>query len=179
MTIWFTENALVPLIVGSCLTFIFLGLAFSFRDRAMFYIGLILLALTAGVTITERLIVTDQETVQQIVRELAVAAEKNDVNAILSHVSQKAQDTRNRIKSTMPRYTIHRCRIVGFKDFTESENADPPRAVIEFVAIAQGTGKMGSGTFNPLVTLTFEKESDGKWRVIDYAYSDPRSNVQL
>ena len=29
------------------------------------------------------------------------------------------------------------------------------------------------------VTLTFEKDATGKWKVVDYAHSDPRKNVRL
>ncbi len=184
MTYWLTESSLVPLIGGSILTLCLLGLAFSFRDRTMFRIGIVILLVTATITITEQLIVTDHEAIAEIVESLAVAVQNNDMQAVLDRVSDVRPETKKRIRETMPKYTVRSCRIVGEKGFEHR----PPQgsngretAVYKFVAFATGKRVSDSGDFpfNPEVILTFEKEADGQWRITDYEYADPRGNVRL
>lgn len=181
MLSWFTESALIPMVVGTALVFCFLGFAFAFRNRAMLYIALVILALTAGTAVTERLIVTDKEAVQQTVREIVTNVEDNDLTGLLEYVSKKREDTRSRLKANLPRYVVTSCRITGFKNFEITQESEPKTAVIDFVVFAHGTRKSDGqmGRPNPQVTLTFEKESDGQWRIVNYSYSNPRGNLKL
>lgn len=180
MISWFTESSLVPLVTGTFLTLAFLGLAFSFRERVMAYVALVVLAFTVATVVTERLIVTDREAVTAIVQTLAVAVQNNDVQEILRHVSDKRQNTKDRISAEMPQYIVRSCRIVGFKGFTVSETGERKVAEIVFVAYATGSRKTDAGAtpVNPQVTLDFEKTGDGPWQIISYDYDDPRGNLR-
>jgi len=184
MIYWLTESSLVPLIGGTILALCLLGLAFSFRDQTIFRIGMLVLLITAAITITEQLIVTDREAITAISESLAEAVQKNDMQAVLARVSDEHPEIKKRIRETMPKYTVRSCRIVGEKSFQHRPAQDAngrETAVYRFVAFATGRRVSDSSDFpfQPEVILTFEKEADGQWRVIDYDYADPRVNVRL
>jgi hypothetical protein len=178
MISWFTESALVPMIVGTFLALAFLGLAISFRDRIMLFLAMVIATLTAGTVITETLIVTDRESIVEIVSELARMVENNNMAGVLSHVSQQRDDCKQKIRLEMPRCQFRTCRITGINRFSSSKSAIPT-AEIEFVAIATGKHMShGLGTVQRAVWLKFEKNSTGKWEMIDYDHWDPRAELK-
>lgn len=179
MTEWFTESSLIPLVVGTFIALGFFGLAFSFRDRTMLLLGLIIAIITAGITITEKLIVTDQEAIKAIVMELAVAVNNNNVAGVIKHVSPAEAETIARIESEMPRVQVRSCRVTGWREFSSLPGTQPPTATIDFIVLASGTMRDGGGTTQVRVILDFEKGTDGKWRVVDYEPSNPRDGVSL
>ena len=71
MTHWLTEDSFVPMLVGIFVATVLLLMAWSARNKIVMFIALFVAALTAGVVVTEAVIVTDRETVTDLIDELA------------------------------------------------------------------------------------------------------------
>jgi hypothetical protein len=181
MISWFTENSLIPLVTGTFLVLAFLGLAISAREKMMLYAAMIIAALTAGIVITETLVVTDREAVTEIVYSLAQSVEANDMESVLSHVSPDREDAKERIRNEMPKYTFDSVRVIGIADFSSTTTVEPKTADIDFAVMARGRAKAHGqgGHVQRRVQLKFQKGADGQWRMIDYSHSNPRSGVNL
>jgi len=178
MISWFTENSLPPMIGGSLMALCFFGLAFYFYNRAMFYIGMAILALTAMIVVIETLIVTDREKITAIVYDLAKAVEQNRMDDVLAVVAPQRTDARQQIQAEMPQYQFTSCRIVGVNSFNLSN--DSRKAEIVFVVFASGSHyQVGKGNVHRRVKLYFEKQADDSWKMVDYHHEAPTSGYRL
>jgi hypothetical protein len=109
MVSWFTEDSIVPLITGVFLAITFFALAFSFRDKVMFYVGLVVALLTAATVITETLIVTDQEAVREVVYQLADCVRSNDSDGVIAYVKEGEELLTKDIRQNMAMLNIESC----------------------------------------------------------------------
>jgi ketosteroid isomerase-like protein len=178
MLSWFTENSLPPLIGGSLMAIAFLGLAFYFYSRAMLYLALGVIAITALIVTIETLIVTEREKITRMVYDLAKAVEQNRMEDVLAVVAPSRTDAQQQIKAEMPQYQFTSCRVLGIKSF--KLNPDGRQAEIVFVVFASGSNyQMGKGNVHRRVTLYFEKQSDDNWKLIDYHHEAPTAGYRL
>ena len=179
--IWFTENSTVPMVTGTLMVVILLGMAIASREKRIFQLAVVIGLLTAATVICETLIVTDQEKVTEVVYELAELVQSNNTQGVLDYVSQQWPDTRNDVSNEMPRYDFDTCRIVGFNYFDnenqESENTAEICFVVSVRVRLDNSRETISGPRK--VTLEFEKEPDGKWRVARYRHESPQSGIGL
>jgi len=179
MVEWFTYNSLVPMITGTILVIIFLGLAFASREKMMVYIALGVGTLTLFTVVCEKLIVTDREEVENTVAILADHVRNNNSAGILGYISDKMPQTAASAQRDMDRVDFESCIVTGFKSFSGPEPGDN-KAKIDFVVIVRGsTQTMTSpqhGQFQ--VTLNMERESTGQWKILDYAVSNPRAGLR-
>ena len=167
MAEWFTENSLMPLISGVLLTIIFLGLAYSFYDKWMLIISLVIALLTAMTVTIETLIVTDREAVVEVVHEMAEAVEDNDMERVISLISDQSERTKERVRLTMPNIKANACQVIGVADFSTDKNEKPQTADIDFSFY--GSGKYYSSSYSGRlrITLTFQLEGED-WKLINY-----------
>lgn len=177
---WFTENSTVPMVTGVILVVILLGLAFSSREKTMVYLAVIVGVLTAGTVFCERLIVTDQEQVMQCVHDLADAVQANDKDGVVALISQTRPDTINRVNGEMPRYDFDACRIIGTNYFKPGEDGQETAEICFIVTFRVRLDDYPEPHFGQRrIILHFEKQLDGKWRVIDYSHEDPRHGLTI
>ena len=77
----------------------------------------------------------------------------------------------------MPLYVFSQCSIIGYRDISINNDSQPPRAEVDFVVFvyvdATKTRFDYKGSAQRRVILTFEKEADGEWYVVDYAHMAP------
>ena len=180
MISWFTENSIAPLITGVLLAITFFALAFSFRDKVMFYIGLVVALTTAATVITESLIVTDQEAVREVVYQLADCVRSNDSAGVIGYVKKGEELLTKDIRQNMAMLDIETCNVLGFVSFSATEDGKPQTANIDFSVWGNGQyGRSGRFTGRRRVTLDLEKDKEGNWKVINYDHFDPSSNVNL
>ena len=156
---------------------ILLLMAWSARNKIVLFSALFIAAATAGIVVTEAAIVTDRETVTDLVYELAGHVRANDADAIARYISPDAPELTKKMRSQMERYEVESCSISGVTDFL----AQGGKATIDFVAWGQGKQRRGGlqGPANPKVKLELRKQSDESWKIIDYHVSDPRSGISL
>ena len=177
MTYWLTEDAFLPMLIGIFMATVLLLMAWSARNKIVFFAALLVAALTAGIVATEAAIVTDREIVTDLIYELAGHVRANDVDAIDRHISPQAPEISKRMRAAMDRFEILSCTISGVTDFSAADG----KATINFVAWGQGKQRRGGlqSPANPKVRLDLQQESDESWKIIDYDVTDPRSGISL
>ena len=178
MTYWLTENSTVPMITGAILVAVLLFMAFSGRDRLLAYTALAIGILTIAIVVCERVIVTDQEEVTQLLCVLADHVSNNDTEAILGYMSKKNPQLAARAASDMDRVKFESCRLLGTNEFVGPEPGNK-LAKISFVVVVSGKAEQGAGTANFKVTLDLEEESEGNWKILNYEHSSPMAGVNL
>lgn len=180
MISWFTENSTFPMITGIILAIILLGLAFSAREKVMVYLALVIGVLTAGTVICERMIVTDREEVMQCVYDLASAVQANDKKGVVAFVSKTRPDTIDRVNAEMPKYDFDSCQIVGTNYFEPGADGRDTAEICFVVSVkVRVDGATETQWGHRKIILHFEKQPDGKWRVIDYSHEAPSSGLTI
>ena len=180
MLSWFTEDATFPFISGMVLAVVFFLLFASSRSKPMLYISIVIAMLAGGIFACEKMIVTAREEIVAIVGDLAVQVKTNNVAGVVKHLSPKHQQTVDRASTEMPKYEFTVCKLSGVTDFKDVElnpNAKVISFVVNFRAAIKPHKEMIPGQRK--VSLTFEKDSTGQWKVIDYSHSSPRQKVRL
>lgn len=169
------------MVSGTLMVVVLLMMAFAGREKRLFQLAVVVGLLTAATVICEQLIVTDREAVEETVFRLATMVQSNDVEGVVNSISKTQDTTRQRARSEMNRYDFDTCRVAGTTHFDSREDGGVKTAEITFTVTVSVRGYSGPETVygQRRVTLVFEKESDGQWRVINYSHEDPRVGVGL
>jgi type II secretory pathway component PulL len=67
MMYWLTEDSFVPMLTGIFVAVVLLLMAWSARNKVVMFVALFIAAATAAIVATEMAIVTDRETVTDMV----------------------------------------------------------------------------------------------------------------
>ena len=180
MLSWFTEDATFPFISGMVLAVVFFLLFVSSRSKPMLYISIVIAMVAGGIFTCENMIVTEREEIVAIVGDLAVQVKTNNVAGVVKHLSPEHQQTIDRASNEMPKYKFTVCNLSGITDFGNDEsnpNARVVSFVVNFRAAINPHTEMIPGQRK--VSLTFERDSAGQWKVIEYSHSDPRGKIRL
>ena len=103
---WLVEEPLYIAILGVVML-AFLGYAWMQTGyRWLLHATLGIAALTVGLLLLEHLVETEPERIEATLRRIGRDVERNDLDAILSHVYSGASDTLALAKSEFPRYTF-------------------------------------------------------------------------
>lgn len=173
---WFTEEALVPTLLGGFLAFGFFFLFFYSGEKVMLLIALIVSAVTASIAIIERNIVTDREKAVTMIYDAGRAATRNDFEFLFGLIRSDLTDQEQRARQILRNVEFENVRIVGIKEYEPVEGATPARAVIRFVVFGSGRKGANAGPFNREVKLTLEMVND-QWKIVDFDQYDPRSSL--
>lgn len=154
-------------------------LAWHFRLRWLGAIAALIVLITVGLIVRDYWIVTDEERLQATVRAMAGAVARNDLEALVSYVSDAPDGCRGEVRSEMPMYRFSRCVVTGFEPIVVPEGATEAKVTF-MVWVDVAVESMGfNGTAGREVELTFRKEADGVWRVIDYDHRTPANPFGL
>lgn len=176
---WLWEQPLVIVVVGVT-TLAALGAAWAVSGRR----ALLAAAATAGVLlavglVTERLVVTDREAIQQMLQQLVRDVRSNNLRAVTQHIASRAPQLRQKVTAEMPRYRFDDCRITRVHQIEIDAHARPRTARVEFNVVASGTFREGGFEISDAlvprwVCLFLVKEEDGRWTVEDYDHAPPQ-----
>lgn len=175
---WLWEDPVVIALLGLVTIAI---LAFGWmqtRSRAMFSATLGALALTAMLLLVERWVQTERELIDLTLRQIAVDVERNDLDAILSHVYSGAPQTLAQARAEFPRYHFKRVDIKRNLEVELDESQQPPLAIATFNVRVDVT-ELSTQIMHPVarfVRLTLRKES-GTWKVATYEHDEPHRSV--
>ena len=129
------------------------------------------------VWLAERLVVTDREAVEATLYEIAADVKSNNRAAVLAHIYSGAPALRRQAAQEMPNYSFTECKVNKIHRIEVSTSDRPPSAEAEFNVYVSGTftyaGQTASGDFPRYVALKLRRDTDGKWRVENYAHADP------
>ncbi|MEE2640307.1 MAG: hypothetical protein VX768_06745 [Planctomycetota bacterium] len=174
---FFFESSFKIVGYGMFLTVPFYVMAHHFRNRRLWIVSHILVGLIALGVLVERWVVTPREEIRNVVSRLADIVEQNDVEGLLQHVSKSRPEVVDRARSEMPSYDFNSCNLMTFHKITVDEN-NPARASADFMVSVNLTMKGYQGSAWRDVVLNFEKESDGKWRIVEYSHHDPTNRKE-
>lgn len=179
---WFIETPWPPIVICLALA---IGLFFQWTNtqnrKIYLYSSVGLLAISVGIFIVERQIVTDKELVEDALIGMTTAFKNDDAKKTLSFI---AADADNLVDGTVLKVQIRLAmliyRIEGYlriSDVSVREGEDG-KMISRFRANGTISQKVGSngGHFSTLWEFTWKKnESDGRWQIIDIHRFDPRS----
>ena len=127
--------------------------------------------------LVERMVVTDREEVEATLHEIAADVKSNNRAAVLAHIHSGAPSLKQRAQAEIHNYTFTECKVNKLHSIEVNAADDPPSAEAQFNVYVSGTFILGNQTFTGdaprRIVLKLRKESDGRWRVEDYAHFDP------
>ena len=174
---WFVESPWPSLILGIGLEVI-LAIYLVRSGRAIVIAAMVaVLALTAGLVLRERIVVTETEQVEDTLDEVAQALAANDSSAVLALFSSKSP-RRAEVQSAMSRVTISEARIGNDLEVRLNPLTAPPSASAYFTGHIQVRGTRETIPYEHVMRkfkVTLHKEGD-RYRLFDYEDSDPRGN---
>ena len=175
---WFTEDALLPTVMGGFLAICMFGLYFYSSEKIMLWVALLVTVFTVGIATIERMVVTDKEKAHAMLYDAARAGSRNDDAYLIGLIKSDKTETIGRAQGLLDDITFENVRVVGIKSFEPAEGDAPQTASISFVVFGSGRYRSNAGPFQREVELELEMVND-QWKVIGFSHSDPRSGVGL
>jgi hypothetical protein len=172
---WFVESPWPSLTLGIGLEVI-LAIYLVRSGRAIVIAAMVgVLALTAGLVVLERIVVTESEQVEDTLDEIAQALVANDSSAVLALFSSNSP-RRAEVQSAMSRVKVSEAKIGGDLEVRLNPLTVPPSASAYFIGHVQVKGARETIPYEHLVRkfkVTLHKQGD-RYRVFDYEDADPR-----
>jgi len=167
MTSLLFESPLPLLVIGG-LAAVGLGLGFYHTSRLwMLWAAIAAAVLTAGVWLLEQAVVTERELVEQTLYAAAADLERNDLPAVLGHISPRAAEMRGRVSAILPTIEIERVSIKDNLKITLAKDQISPLAEATFNCTITLTGRDIAGT-HPLFFIVRLRKEEGRWQMTSY-----------
>jgi hypothetical protein len=135
------------------------------------------LVLVISLVAYERVNVTDREYLDHSIYQMADCVRRNDVQGLLQHVSSQHPATYRRVQTEMPDYVFQSCNVMEISRIDLQRDVKPAKARVDFavfVNVDASARYQYAGFVQRGVSLSFEKESDGVWRVVGFEHYDLR-----
>ncbi len=168
----FFENGFKLLIYGLFLVVPFYVMAYHFNDKRLWITCGVLTVLLSVALAVEWWVKTPREEVESAIGNLVDVVENNDVQGLLQYISKSKPNVVSRAEHEMPSYDFSVCNIFKLHSIKVDEK-NRRRATADFMVRVNLSMRGYSGAALRDVVLTFEKESDDVWRIVDYAHYDP------
>jgi hypothetical protein len=172
---WLAEQPLLILIVGILVeAALFVALVQTGR-KALLYVFLAAGLLFAGILAWERVTVTDREAVRATLYQIAAELERNDLDAVLTHVSPKAKESIAEAQRILPQVKIHEVKIkpnleIKVRRVGDLHIADATFNVV--VVVSSKSPMLADQRIPRYVEVTLHEEN-GRWLVRDHKDDDP------
>ena len=121
------------------------------------------------------LIVTDEELVATTLHELAADLQRNDVDAVVRHISINSPDLQHEAKVRLVQAEIHRATVKRNLKTIVSQSRDGLVAKASFNGVLVLSDKLGvlSEQSVPRYFVVYLRKEDGHWRISRYEDLDP------
>ena len=177
---WILDNEYNPFLLAFFGCVVCLGAFVAWistgRKEALFVTGLLFI-LFVGLIITERVMISDREAIQQTLIDIARDLKSNNREAVYAAIHPKATAHLEQARAELPNYTFQDCRITQIIETKVDAAAKPKTAVTEFYVAAKGTFNQGgqgyTGDPRRIVKLHLEQDAAGKWKIVDYTHRAP------
>lgn len=151
------------------------------RKEWLIVLGVVI-ALTAGLLVVERFVVTDKEAIRQTLAEIARDVKSNDLNRVLRHIAPANANLAQQARSEMPNYQFTDCRVTKVHEIKVDARTEPRAAVVEFNVVASGTFRQGGMELSDSsvprwVRLDLVRDADGSWKVENYTHDAPQRMI--
>ena len=166
------ENSLAIIVFGLFVFVPMVMLANHYSDWRIWAGAVAILVLIVGLVALERYVVSPREKLRSTVSEMAKWVQRNEHERLLEYFSERMPEVRQQAKMEMPSYDFSRCSVTSFNEVKLDAN-NPNRGSVDFtVGVTLLLQGMKQSALRD-VTLIFEKESDGTWRVVQYSHRAP------
>jgi hypothetical protein len=135
------------------------------------------LAITAGLLVVERIVVTETEEVEDALDSVARALVANDTPAVLALFSPTST-RRGEVQSVLSRVTIREAKIGGDLEIRLNRLTSPPSATTYFTGRIDAKDTRGTIPYEHVIRkfkVTLHREG-GRWLLFDYADADVRNS---
>ena len=183
MYYWLTENAFQPAMIGLLAAFAAWTFWFMTKKKALLITTIVVAVGTLGIIVIEQLIVTDAEQLRTDLYLVAGAVQANDLDTVLDYISPQAENLVAEAKFEMSQIIFKKLSVKRLSDPEIDLTSNPPTASISFNAIVAVDGSKSKYYGNiphasgaTRATLNYEKDSQGKWKIVSYNYKPITTN---
>ena len=159
---WLMQQPLAIIVGGLVVELLlFLILQQTGKKWVVWTMAAVALLLVGGVLL-ERQIVTPQEAVRAKLYEIAADVQRNDIDAVVAHMSRRAAADEERARTVLKRVKFSE---VSVKEISEFNVADPPQrasATVRVKAVGEMGNFRGTGLRDFLVEFVLE---DDVWKI--------------
>jgi len=158
-----------PIILAGIAVEALLGIALVVTRRGVILLPMaVVVLLTLGGVLVERLVVTDMEQVEAAIEAGRSAAERNDVEAALRLVAPLAEEIRREARQVFAEVKFDELKVRGLK-ITLNLQTKPPTARAEFTALAAFDARRGNIPYrNYVATVVVDlRRFDNRWLVTE------------
>jgi hypothetical protein len=173
------EEPVLPVVLG-IITAIILGFAWLQTGRKQFIYGLVaVIAMIIALVVVERMVVTDREAIDSLLRQGAKAVERNDLPGVLRLVHSQAPDIRAQAEAEFPKYRFERVSIKNNLKITIDQSKTPTEAEATFNVVVVGSDREGTIEHQQVpryVIINLRKDGDA-WRIYSYEHRNPAEGL--
>ncbi|MEO1616171.1 MAG: hypothetical protein AAFV88_10000 [Planctomycetota bacterium] len=172
MYIVFAEK---PLLLAVMIATFTCALIYGWMQTGNRKVGLAAIAtllLIPGAFLLADALVTDRERILEAINRTVVAVEANDHATAVEVIGDPA--TKARALTELPRFKFERARARNIQ-IKMVPGSDPPEATVDLdasVTASLARGGMTSQRVPRRIFLTFQKQGDDDWKVIDYSHEN-------
>jgi hypothetical protein len=167
---WLLGQPFVVLAAGVAVVIVLYGVLQQTGKRWVLFVMLAAALLTAGLVVLERMIVTPEEAVKATLYAVARDVQRNDIDAVVSHISRRAPDIQQLARTQLQPVTMEEVKVKRISQLVAQPTGRPPTAsaVVQVLAVRgdrSGTFQHRRGVFEFRVDFV---EEDGWWRIRHY-----------
>ena len=159
---WLMQNPLVIVAVGVVAEIVLFFILQQTGKKSVAWSMAIVALLTVGLVALERRVVTPAEAIRTTLYEIAADAQRNDVEAVIGHISRRAVEQQEEART---RFKLLKLTEVSVKQIAELKVEDPPErgsALVRVKAVGSYSGFQGTGVQEFKVQFVLE---DDQWKV--------------
>lgn len=161
---WFTDDP-TPILIGGGLALAILTAIVYFTVRAAWIFGMgIVVAIMGLALLTDFLVVTDRELINEVIAEGATALESNQLDNVLRLVSPSATELQGLARVTIQSFKFKDVRVTTTPQIVVNSLTSPKTAVARFAAVAEVGTTSGIFKVPRRVEVRFEWQKD-RWLV--------------
>ena len=171
------ENPFPLLVVGMLVEAFLIGLFYATHKKVCLIPIVVVLIVVIGGVLIERAVVTEREEVESVVDQIAAALRANDAQAVLSHLSSSAQESRRRAEWALDRVQVNDASVSGL-EITINSLTSPPTAKAKFSGVIKFDDRKKEFPYRVYASnfeIDFRKEGN-RWMVTGHNESNPAGN---
>lgn len=174
------ENPTTVLVMGGITALVFGAIWLQTGRKIELYIMLAIVTFLAVLLVAGSIWKSDRRQVKTALFLIARDVERNDVEAVVSHLHPSIPELSSRVEAEMPMYNFEEVNIKQNLEIEVFADESPPRAVTSFNVVVVASDRSGliNGRRVPrFMKVTFLKDGD-EWKVAGYEHHDPREGFK-
>jgi predicted PurR-regulated permease PerM len=172
------ENPIGIGIFGAIIIGLLVFAAAQLGNRRVFYAAGGVLGVTVILVLVSISIETDEEKLNRLIQELAVALRNNDHNEALSFIHPNAVPILQRAQQDLSSVEFKEAKVTSVRSTLVNSVTRPPTATIEFIGYIKASSDRYTGGIvagGPRLFKLYWVKHQDRWLIRDYEHSDVRA----